>query len=132
MKTFTVNFHKEDQVQPMAIEKLSENDFEQYTEGGTRHLFELDSNIGYFVFFDAVDLKGKESYMVLHYEEDQEEPSACYAFELKDFYQFTALYLNDLDFNEENVQSDENAYTPVQHLAHLLHHILEDGKNIAV
>lgn len=131
MKTFTVNFHKEDQVQPMKVEKLSENDFEQYTAGGTRHLFELDSNIGYFIFFDALDNQGKESYMVLQYEEDQEEPSACYAFELKDFYQFAALHLNDLNFDEETGQ-DEEAYTPMHHLAHLMYHISEEGKNIEV
>ncbi|MBT2691006.1 cytosolic protein [Bacillus sp. ISL-47] len=133
MKTFTVNFHNEDQVQPMHVQKLSEKDFEQYTEGGTRHLFELDTNIGYFIFFDGLDNDGQESYMVLQYEEDQDEPSACYAFELKDFYQFTALHLNDLDFNEENDQNeDEELYTPIQHLAHLMYHISEEGKKIEV
>ncbi|MGA5691326.1 cytosolic protein [Cytobacillus pseudoceanisediminis] len=131
MKNFTVMFHKEDNVQPMAVQKLNENDFELYTEGGTRHLFELNSNVGYFIFFDAIDKEGKESYLVLQYEGESEEPSACFAFELKDFYQFTALYLNDLDFNEgNNAGREEEAYTPIQHLAHLMYHVIEESKKI--
>ncbi|MGG0716897.1 cytosolic protein [Robertmurraya massiliosenegalensis] len=128
MKTFTVHFHKEDQVDTMTVQKLSEEDFSKVTEGGTRHLFELDTNIGFFVFFDAEDEEGKESYLVLHYEDEQEEPSGCYGFELKDFYQFTALHLNDLEFRDEQVEEEE--YGPIHHLAHLMYHIIEEGKKI--
>lgn len=130
MKAFTVNFHKEDQVDTMNVQKLSEEDFSKVTEGGTRHLFELDTNIGFFVYFDAEDIEGKESYLVLHYEEDQEEPSGCYSFELKDFYQFAALHLNDLEFRDEIEEDDEEEYGPIHHLAHLMYHIVEEGKEI--
>ncbi|MBN6885715.1 hypothetical protein ACUXCC_001522 [Cytobacillus horneckiae] len=129
MKQFTVNFHDEDQVETMKVNKLSEEDFERVTEGGTRHLFELDTNIGFFVYFDALDEDGNESYMVLHYEGDEEEPSAVYGFELKDFYQFAALHLNDLEFNEEHDEEDD-VYGPIHQLAHLMYHIVEDGKNV--
>lgn len=129
MQTLTVNFHQQDQVNPMVVQKLNEEDFNKSTEGGTRQLFELDTNIGFFIYFDAIDSNGMESYLVLHYEEEGEEPSGCYSFELKDFYQFTALYLNDLDFNEAESES-ENAYTPIQQLAHLMHHIVEEGKTV--
>lgn len=134
MKEFTVQFHKEDKVDAMNVQKLNEADFERLTEGGTRHLFELDTNIGFFIFFDAIDTDGNESYMVLQYEEDNEDPSACYAFELKDFYQFAALHLNDLEFQEENESMDEEEeeYSPIHHLAHLMYHIAEEGKTIEV
>lgn len=131
MNSFSVEFHKEDQTDAMTVQKLSEEDFHAATEGGTRHLFELDTNVGFFVFFDAEDKAGKERYLILHYEEEQEDPSACYSFELKDFYQFTALYLNDLEFNEET-NEEEEAYGPVHHLAHLLFHIVEEGKTVQV
>ena len=134
MKSFTVQFHKEDQTDSMTVQKLSEEDFNTVTEGGTRHLFELDTNIGFFVFFDAEDSSGVESYLVLLYEEENEDPSACYGFELADFYQFTALHLNDLEFQDEleeqEEESEEEVYGPVHHLAHLLYHIVEEGKNI--
>lgn len=133
MKTFKVQFHQEDQTDTMAVQKLSEDDFNNRTEGGTRHLFELDTNVGFFIFFDAVDKDGVESYLVLQYEDESEDPSACYGFELRDFYQFTALYLNDLEFQdemEEGEDEDEEVYTPIHHLAHLLYHIVEEGKNI--
>jgi hypothetical protein len=52
MKSFTVNFHKEDQVQAMTVSKLNEEDFHKVTEGGTQHLFELDTNVGFFIYFD--------------------------------------------------------------------------------
>ncbi|WP_019155822.1 hypothetical protein [Robertmurraya massiliosenegalensis] len=129
MKTFTVHFHKEDQVDAMTVQKLSEEDFSKITEGGTRHLFELDTNIGFFVYFDAEDEEGKESYLVLHYEDEQEEPSSCYGFELKDFYQFIALHLNDLEFHDEQ-EEEEEEYGPIHHLAHLMYHIIEEGKKI--
>lgn len=129
MKTFTVHFHKEDQVDAMTVQKLSEEDFSKITEGGTRHLFELDTNIGFFVYFDAEDEEGKESYLVLHYEDEQEEPSSCYGFELKDFYQFIALHLNDLEFHDEQ-EEEEEEYGPIHHLAHLMYHIIEEGKEI--
>jgi hypothetical protein len=129
MKSFKVNFHAEDQVEQMTVQKLDESDFERVTEGGTRHLFELDTNIGFFVFFDGADSEGNISYLVLQYEEDNEDPAACYGFELKDFYEFTALYLNDLEFNEET-NEEEEAYGPVHHLAHLMYHIVEEGRKI--
>ncbi|GIN60924.1 hypothetical protein J27TS8_09170 [Robertmurraya siralis] len=125
MKTFTVQFHKEDQVDAMTVQKLSESDFSKVTEGGTRHLFELDTNIGFFVYFDAVDKDGKESYLVLHYEDEYEEPSGCYGFQLKDFYQFVALHLNDLEFQDE--AEEEEDYGPIHHLAHLMYHIIDEA-----
>lgn len=131
MKAFTVQFHKEDKVETMTVEKLSEEDFNKATEAGTRHLFELDTNVGFFIYFDAVDNTGKESYLVLHYEEENEEPSACYSFQLKDFYQFAALHLNDLEFNEETSEEEE-VYSPIHHLAHLMYHIVEEGKQIEI
>ncbi|WP_394231665.1 cytosolic protein [Niallia oryzisoli] len=133
MKTFKVQFHQEDLTETMTVQKLSEDDFNNRTEGGTRHLFELDTNVGFFIFFDAVDKDGAESYLVLQYEDESEDPSACYGFELRDFYQFTALYLNDLEFQdemEEGEGDDEEVYTPIHHLAHLLYHIVEVGQNI--
>jgi hypothetical protein len=129
MKSFNVNFHAEDKVGQMTVQKLGEADFERVTEGGTRHLFELDTNIGFFVFFDGADNEGNVSYLVLQYDEENEDPSACYCFELKDFYEFTALYLNDLEFNEETSEEEE-PYGPVHHLAHLLYHVVEEGKKI--
>jgi hypothetical protein len=131
MKSFTVQFHREDQMENMTVQKLNEQDFEKATEGGTRHLFELDTNIGYFVFFDAEDAEGNVSYLVLQYEEDNEDPSACYGFELKDFYEFVALYLNDLEFGDEEIDEEEQ-YGPIHHLAHLLYHIVEEGNSIEV
>ncbi|MDZ5473791.1 cytosolic protein [Bacillus sp. 31A1R] len=131
MKTFNVNFHKEDQINAMQVQKLTEEEFEKVSEGGTRHLFELDTNIGYFIYFDAIDSNGVESYLVLHYQENSEDPSGCYSFELKDFYQFSALYLSDLSYSSETSdENEEEEYTPIHHLAHLMHHIIEEGKNI--
>jgi hypothetical protein len=135
MKSFTVQFHQEDGTDSMCVKKLSEEDFNKVTEGGTRHLFELDTNIGFFIFFDAVDEEGAESYLVLQYEEENEDPTACYAFELKDFYQFAALHLNDLEFQdelEEQEDGEEEVYSPIHHLAHLMFHIAEEGKEIEV
>lgn len=131
MKSFTVEFHAEDQVEKMTIQKLSEDDYSQVTSGGTRHLFDLDTNIGFFVFFDGVDTEEKVSYLILQYEEESEEPTACYGFELHAFYEFVALYLNDLEYNEE-VSEEEEEYGPIHHLAHLLYHIVEAGKEIEV
>ncbi|MED4204713.1 cytosolic protein [Neobacillus mesonae] len=131
MQSFVVSFHQEDNVDTMQIQKLSQEDFDKATEGGTRHLFELDTNIGFFVFFDGADKDGDISYMMLQYEEDNEEPSACYAFQLSDFYEFMALYLNDLEFNEE-VEEEDEEYGPIHHLAHLLFHIIEEGKDLEV
>ena len=132
MKSFTVQFHREDQMENMTVQKLNEQDFEKVTEGGVRHLFDLDTNIGYFVFFDAEDAEGNVSYLVLQYEEDNEDPSACYGFELKDFYEFVALYLNDLEFGDEEEVDEEEQYGPIHHLAHLLYHIVEEGNSIEV
>lgn len=134
MKTFTVGFHQEDGIDSMTVQKLSEDDFNQATEGGTRHLFELDTNIGFFVFFDAVDAEGKGTYLVLQYEEESEDPNACYGFELEDFYEFMALYVNDLEFNDETdeEESEDQEYGPIHHLAHLLFHIVEEGQEVEV
>ena len=68
---------------------------------------------------------------------NNEDPSACYSFELKDFYQFAALHLNDLEFQDEveeqeEDETEEEAYSPIHHLAHLLYHIVEEGKEIEV
>ena len=134
MKSFTVQFHHEDHTDAMQVEKLNEEDFNRVTEGGTRHLFELDTNIGFFIFFDAEDSEGNESYLMLQYEEENEDPSACFAFQLKDFYQFCALQLNDIEFQDEVVEGEEEEeeeeYSPIHHLAHLLYHIVEEGKDI--
>ncbi|ABO67375.1 hypothetical protein [Geobacillus thermodenitrificans] len=134
MKAFMVQFHREDHVEAMNVGKLNQDEFDKATEGGTRHLFDLDTNIGYFVFFDAEDNEGNVSYLMLQYEEDSEDPSACYSFELKDFYEFMALYLNDLEFadEEEMNEDDEEPYGPIHHLAHLLYHIVEEGKAVEV
>jgi hypothetical protein len=129
MKNFTVDFHKGDAIGQMTVQKLTEEDFNRVTEQETRQLFELDTDVGFFIFFDAQDEQGHASYLMLHYEGENENPSACYGFELKDFYQFTALYLNDLQFGSE---AEEVEYGPIQHLAHLLHHVLEEGKTIQV
>ncbi|PKG23390.1 cytosolic protein [Niallia nealsonii] len=129
MKEYTVEFHKEDGMGNIVVTKLNEEDFNTATSGGTRQLFELDTNIGFFIYFDAVDESGKESYLVLQYEEEQEEPTACYSFELKDFYQFVALHLNDLQLDEEG-EEEEDAFGPIHYLAHLMHHIVEDGKAV--
>lgn len=131
MKSFIVSFHQEDHVDSMQIQKLNQDDFDKATAGGTRHLFELDTNIGFFVFFDAEDVDGVVSYLVLQYEEESEEPSGCYSFKLEDFYEFMALYLNDLEFSEETEEDDEE-YGPIHHLAHLLFHIVEDGNDVEV
>lgn len=131
MNSFVVSFHQEDNVDTMQIQKLNQEDFNKATEGGTRHLFELDTNIGLFVFFDAADEDGAVSYMVLHYEEDNDDPVGCYAFQLSDFYEFMALYVSDLGYREEmEEEDDEEEYGPIHHLAHLLFHIAEEGKDI--
>src|SRR3954463_7034680 len=134
MESFVVGFHQEDNVDSMQVQKISQEEFNKATEGGTRHLFELDTNIGVFVFFEAADINGNLSYMVLQYEEDNEDPIGCYSFQLKDFYEFMALYLNDLEFNEEADEEDEEEqeYGPIHHLAHLLFHIVEAGKDLKV
>lgn len=131
MNTFNVQFHQEDGVDSMAVQKLSEDDFNTVTEGGTRHLFELDTNIGFFVFFDAFDKDEAQSHLILQYEENNEDPTACYGFQKDDFYEFMALYLNDLEFqDEEENEEEEQEYGPIHHLAHLLFHIVEEGKDV--
>ncbi|PFO04917.1 cytosolic protein [Bacillus sp. AFS076308] len=132
MESFVVGFHQEDNVDSMQIQKINQEEFNKATEGGTRHLFEVDTNIGLFVFFDAADIDGNLSYMVLQYEDDNEDPVGCYSFQLKDFYEFMALFLNDLEFNEETEEEEEQEYGPIHHLAHLLFHIVEAGKDLKV
>jgi hypothetical protein len=132
MKSFVVGFHQEDNIDSMQIQKLSEDEFMKSSEGGTRQLFELDTNIGLFVFFDGADIDGDVSYMMLQYEDENDDPIACYSFQLKDFYEFMALFLNDLEINDEDEEEDEDEYGPIHHLAHLLHHIVEEGKDLEV
>jgi hypothetical protein len=130
MKSFNVHFHEGDRVDTMTVNKLSEADFDEVAAGGTRQLFELDTNLGFFIFCDAEDANGKESYLALRYEEDADDPSDIYSFELKDFYDFMALFMSQMYFDEDNDDGEEEAYGPVHHLAHLLHHILSDGQNV--
>ncbi|WP_342042553.1 cytosolic protein [Bacillus sp. OTU2372] len=132
MESFVVGFHQEDNVDSMQIQKINQEEFNKATEGGTRHLFEVDTNIGLFVFFDAADIDGNLSYMVLQYEDDNEDPVGCYSFQLKDFYEFMALFLNDLEFDQETEEEEDQEYGPIHHLAHLLFHIVEAGKNLKV
>ena len=36
MKTFTVQFHREDEVEAMKVQKLNQQDFDKATEGGNK------------------------------------------------------------------------------------------------
>lgn len=132
MKSFIVSFHQADDVDNMQVQKLNKDDVEKATAGGARHLFELEINNELFTFFDAEDADGTISYMMLQYEEDDEEPVACYSFKLEDFYQFMALYLNGLESSEETDEEDEETeeYGPIHHLAHLLFHIVDEGQDL--
>ncbi|MGE7906460.1 cytosolic protein [Peribacillus sp. NPDC094092] len=132
MNTFIVGFHQEDNVDSMQVQKLTSAEFEKSTSRGFRRLFELDTNIGYFVFFDAEDDEGDLSHLVLQYEEDSQEPSDCYSFTKNDFYEFMALYLQGMDEVEvEDEEDDDNEeYGPIHHLAHLMFHIVEEGKSV--
>ncbi|MEF2096573.1 cytosolic protein [Bacillus sp. CFBP9009] len=132
MNTFIVGFHQEDNVDSMQVQKLTAAEFEKATSRGFRRLFELDTNIGYFVFFDAEDDEGDLSHLVLQYEEDKQDPSDCYSFTKNDFYEFMALYLQGMDEVEvEDEEDDDNEeYGPIHHLAHLMFHIVEEGKSV--
>ncbi|MCK2005908.1 cytosolic protein [[Brevibacterium] frigoritolerans] len=132
MNTFIVGFHQEDNVDSMQVQKLTSVEFEKATSRGFRRLFELDTNIGYFVFFDAEDDEGDLSHLVLQYEEDNQDPSDCYSFTKNDFYEFMALYLQGMDEVEvEDEEDDDNEeYGPIHHLAHLMFHIVEEGKSV--
>ncbi|UZD44621.1 cytosolic protein [Peribacillus frigoritolerans] len=132
MNTFIVGFHQEDNVDSMQVQKLTSAEFEKATTRGFRRLFELDTNIGYFVFFDAEDDEGDLSHLVLQYEEDNQDPSDCYSFTKNDFYEFMALYLQGMDEVEvEDEEDDDNEeYGPIHHLAHLMFHIVEEGKSV--
>ncbi|CAH0224473.1 MULTISPECIES: cytosolic protein [Peribacillus] len=132
MNTFIVGFHQEDNVDSMQVQKLTSAEFEKSTSRGFRRLFELDTNIGYFVFFDAEDDEGDLSHLVLQYEEDNQDPSDCYSFTKNDFYEFMALYLQGMDEVEvEDEEDDDNEeYGPIHHLAHLMFHIVEEGKSV--
>ncbi|SIR74227.1 cytosolic protein [Peribacillus simplex] len=132
MNTFIVGFHQEDNVDSMQVQKLTSAEFEKSTSRGFRRLFELDTNIGYFVFFDAEDDEGDLSHLVLQYEEDNQDPSDCYSFTKNDFYEFMALYLQGMDEAEvEDEEDDDNEeYGPIHHLAHLMFHIVEEGKSV--
>ncbi|MFS0599085.1 cytosolic protein [Peribacillus frigoritolerans] len=132
MNTFIVGFHQEDNVDSMQVQKLTSAEFEKATSRGFRRLFELDTNIGYFVFFDAEDDEGDLSHLVLQYEEDNQDPSDCYSFTKNDYYEFMALYLQGMDEVEvEDEEDDDNEeYGPIHHLAHLMFHIVEEGKSV--
>jgi hypothetical protein len=132
MNTFIVGFHQEDNVDSMQVQKLTSAEFEKATSRGFRRLFELDTNIGYFVFFDAEDEEADLSHLVLQYEEDNQDPSDCYSFTKNDFYEFMALYLQGMDEVEvEDEEDDDNEeYGPIHHLAHLMFHIVEEGKSV--
>ncbi|WP_258833903.1 cytosolic protein [Peribacillus frigoritolerans] len=132
MNTFIVGFHQEDNVDSMQVQKLTSAEFEKATSRGFRRLFELDTNIGYFVFFDAEDDEGDLSHLVLQYEEDNQDPSDCYSFTKNDFYEFMALYLQGMEEVEvEDEEDDDNEeYGPIHHLAHLMFHIVEEGKSV--
>ncbi|ASS96923.1 hypothetical protein [Peribacillus simplex] len=132
MNTFIVGFHQEDNVDSMQVQKLTSAEFEKSTSRGFRRLFELDTNIGYFVFFDAENDEGDLSHLVLQYEEDNQDPSDCYSFTKNDFYEFMALYLQGMDEVEvEDEEDDDNEeYGPIHHLAHLMFHIVEEGKSV--
>ncbi|MGE7878911.1 cytosolic protein [Peribacillus muralis] len=130
MKTFIVGFHQEDNVDSMQVQKLTAIEFEKTTSRGFRRLFDLDINIGYFVFFDAEDDEGDLSHLVLQYEEDNQDPSDCYSFSKPDFYEFMALYLQGMNDSSEVEEDDEEDYGPIHHLAHLMFHIVEEGKSV--
>lgn len=128
MNTFIVGFHEADNTDSMQIQKLTETEFEKSTSRGVRRLFELDTNVGYFLFLDAEDDEGVVSYLVLQYEEENEEPSDYYSFAQQDFYEFMALYLQGVDELDEEEESEE--YGPISHLAHLMFHIVGEGKSV--
>ncbi|MCK1993365.1 hypothetical protein [Peribacillus muralis] len=130
MKTFIVSFHQEDNVDSMQVQKLTAAEFEKTTSRGFRRLFDLDTNIGYFVFFDAEDDEGDLSHLVLQYAEDNQDPSDCYSFSKPDFYEFMALYLQGMNDSEEDEEGDDEEYGPIHHLAHLMFHIVEEGKSV--
>lgn len=132
MNSFIVGFHAEDRTDSMQIQKLNEVEFEKASSRGVRRLFELDTNIGYFLFLDAESDEGDVSYLVLQYEELEEEPTDFYSFAQNDFYEFMALYLQGLDELDEEVVEDEEheVHGAVHHLAHLMFHIVEEGKSV--
>lgn len=127
MKPFTVQFHEHDQAEAMTVKKLSEQDFDTITSGGVRQLAELDTNLGLFVFLDAEDGEGNETYHILRYEEGSEDPNDYYSLELKDLYDLLALYMSQTYVDDEG---EEESYGPIHHLAHLLFHIVESGKEV--
>ncbi|MFE4352793.1 cytosolic protein [Peribacillus butanolivorans] len=131
MNTFIVSFHQEDNVDSMQVQKLTTAEFEKSASRGFRRLFELDTNMGSFVFFDAEDDEGDLSHLVLQYEEDSQDPSDCYSFSKNDFYEFMALYLQGMDeMDEEEDEEDNEDYGPIHHLAHLMFHVVEEGKSV--
>ena len=130
MNTFIVSFHQEDNVDSMQVQKLTSEEFEQASSNGFRRLFELETNFGAMVFFDAEDKDGDLSHLVLLYEDESQDPSDCYSFSRDDFYEFMALYLQGIEEMDEEEEADEQEYGPVHHLAHLMYHVIEEGKSI--
>lgn len=134
MKEFTVHLHEGDALQDMHVKKLSLTEFDEMIAGGIRQLFELDTNIGFFLFVDAEDHDGKIHYLVMRYEEEtMEKPMDIYAFQLEEFYEMVALYLSQAYFDEmehEGKLPVGEVDGPIYHLAHLLSHVVMDGQGI--
>ena len=91
MNSFIVGFHEEDNTDSMQIQKLNEVEFEKATSRGVRQLFELDTNIGYFVFLDAEDDEGDVSILYYSMRREKRSRTDYYSFAQKDFYEFMAF-----------------------------------------
>lgn len=132
MKEFTVILHEDDLLQEMRIKKLGSTEIDEVVASGARQLFELDTNIGLFLFADSEDHAGKTHYLVMRYEDGSaEDPADIYAFQLGDFYELVALYLSQAYFDVlEQEIPDGEVDGPIYHLAHLLAHVVDAGKEI--
>ena len=63
MNSFIVGFHEEDNRDSMQIQKLTGLNLKKQQVAVYDILFELDTNIGYFVFLDAEDDEGDVSHL---------------------------------------------------------------------
>lgn len=52
MRTFIASFHQENHIDSMQVQKLTASEFIEAGASGFRRLFELEKNVGSFVFFD--------------------------------------------------------------------------------